>query len=277
METDTKSSKNKKAPEAGMGAIPKGKKGTTFRVWAPHAERVSVVGGFNDWNEKKNKLELEENGYWAAYLPNAGLGTEYKFAIHTTNGTFLRNDPFARQMTNSNGNSVVAKREFKWEHSDFKIADMNKAVCYEMHIGTFNRNEDDESVGTFKTAQNRLPYLKALGINVVELMPVAEFAGGISWGYNPAAPFAIESDYGTPEDFAKFVDAAHGLGIAVIMDVVYNHFGPSDMDIWQFDGWSENDKGGIYFYNDYRSNTPGEIRGLIMEDLKYVGIFGIMP
>ena len=85
-------------------------------------------------------------------------------------------------------------------------------------------------------------------------MPPAEFAGDRSWGYNPAHIFAVESGYGGPDAFKAFVSAAHAHGIAVILDVVYNHFGPCDLDLWQFDGWSENDKGGIYFYNDWRAD-----------------------
>ena len=95
----------------------------------------------------------------------------------------------------------------------------------------------------------------------MEVMPLAEFAGGYSWGYNPSHIFAVESDYGTPCLFKEFVEESHRLGIAVIVDVVYNHFGPSDLNLWEFDGWSENDKGGIYFYNDWRAQTPwGETR-----------------
>lgn len=241
----------------GMGAIPVDNKGVTFRVWAPNAEKVSVVGDFNDWNVKKHPLKKEDNGYWATYITKLTTGADYKYALHTPYGTVLRNDPYARKMTNSDGNSVVCEMNFKWKYPDFKMDDFNKLVIYELHIGTFNREEkNQDKPGTFKSAANKLSYLKALGINAIEIMPVAEFAGAISWGYNPAAPFAIETDYGTPEDFAAFVDAAHGLGIAVIIDVVYNHFGPSDIDLWQFDEWQENDKGGIYFYNDHRSETP---------------------
>jgi 1,4-alpha-glucan branching enzyme len=98
-------------------------------------------------------------------------------------------------------------------------------------------------------------------MNAIEVMPIAEFSGDFSWGYNPAHPFAVESIYGGPDAFKQFVKAAHEHGLAVIVDVVYNHLGPGDLNLWQFDGWSENDKGGIYFYNDRRSNTPwGETR-----------------
>jgi len=95
-----------------------------------------------------------------------------------------------------------------------------------------------------------------LGINVIEIMPTAEFAGDRSWGYNPAHLFAVESAYGGPMALKRFVLACHSIGIGVIMDVVYNHFGPSDLSLWQFDGWSDENKGGIYFYNDWRSSTP---------------------
>jgi 1,4-alpha-glucan branching enzyme len=87
-------------------------------------------------------------------------------------------------------------------------------------------------------------------------MPPIEFPGGFSWGYIPSHPFALESDYGGVQAFKEFVKAAHAHGLAVILDVVYNHLGPSDLDLWQFDGWSENEKGGIYFYNDHRAQTP---------------------
>ena len=102
----------------------------------------------------------------------------------------------------------------------------------------------------------KLDHLVRLGVNAVQIMPLMEFAGDLSWGYNPAHIFAVESTYGGPDAFKTFVREAHKRGIAVILDVVYNHFGPSDLDLWRFDGWSENDKGGIYFYNDDRCQTP---------------------
>ncbi|MCD6639905.1 MAG: hypothetical protein LT071_08330, partial [Nocardioides sp.] len=103
----------------------------------------------------------------------------------------------------------------------------------------------------------KFDHLVALGVNVVQVMPVAEFAGDYSWGYNPAHVFAVESAYGGPDAFKAFVREAHRRGMAVVLDVVYNHFGPSDLDLWRFDGWAAEDgKGGIYFYNDHRSSTP---------------------
>ena len=241
----------------GTGAIPNGdSSGTTFRVWAPNAESVCVVGDFNEWKDDAHELIHEDKGYWTTFVENATEGQEYKFVISYQGNKFMRNDPYAKEMTNSNGNSIISAMKFEWKCEDFKMPDWNRLVIYELHIGTFFRGTDKDSVGTFADASRRLPYLKALGINCIEIMPITEFAGGISWGYNPAAPFAVEQNYGGAKALAQFVDEAHSLGIAVINDVVYNHFGPSDMDLWQFDGWSENDKGGIYFYNDYRSDTP---------------------
>ena len=241
--------------QPGMGAIPH-KKGVTFRVWAPFADEVGVVGTFNDWAETAVPLQHEADGYWATNVPKAKPGDEYKFRIVNGADELFRLDPYARQVTSSAGNSVIHDPEFNWgDSANFQIAPWNELIIYEMHVGTFN-DDPGGKPGSFQTAGKKLPYLKKLGINAVQVMPPMEFPGGFSWGYNPALPFAIETDYGGPQAFKAFVKAAHELGIAVILDVVYNHLGPSDLDLWQFDGWTENDGGGIYFYNDHRADTP---------------------
>ncbi|MPR32759.1 alpha-amylase family glycosyl hydrolase [Salmonirosea aquatica] len=239
----------------GMGAICHAQ-GVFFRVWAPHAESVSVLGSFNDWNGEANWLWREEKGYWGVNVQNAKAGDEYKFLLRTPSGDLYRNDPYALHLTNSIGNSIVYDHaSFDWQNDSFGTPYWNELVIYEMHVGTFNV-KDGYGPGNFYTAIERLPYLRDLGINAVEVMPPFEFPGSVSWGYNPAFPFAIETDYGGPDAFKNFVKAAHEHGIAVILDVVYNHFGPTDMDLWRFDGWYENEGGGIYFYNDWRSETP---------------------
>ncbi|MCL6258207.1 alpha-amylase family glycosyl hydrolase [Aquiflexum sp. TKW24L] len=245
----------------GMGAIV-GDNGVTFRVWAPNANSVFVMGSFNDWKEDEYPLEHENGGYWAVHVDEAGEGAEYKYVIYNGDNKITKNDPYARKVTNSVGNSVVINLRKDWENHNFQLPSFNKLVIYEMHIGTFNREGLNEGeVGDFFTAAKRLDYLRDLGITAIEIMPVMEFAGDQSWGYNPAHPFAVESAYGGPDGLKHFIFEAHTRGIAIIMDVVYNHFGPSDIDLWQFDGWQENDLGGIYFYNDYKAKTPwGENR-----------------
>ena len=249
---------------SGMGAIPRAK-GVTFRVWAPHAEKVYVTGTFNDWGTTATPLVREENGYWSTDVPEAKVGDEYRYMIHTPAAWNLpplsRIDPYARKVTSSISNGVIYDPHvFDWGNAAFHMATGNELVIYELHVGTFNVKEEGRP-GTLDSALERLPYLNKLGINAVEVMPVAEFAGDFSWGYNPAHPFAVAGIYGGPDALKRFVKAAHEHGIAVIIDVVYNHLGPSDLDLWQFDGWSENEKGGIYFYNDRCSQTPwGETR-----------------
>lgn len=239
----------------GMGSIPH-EQGVFFRVWAPHAKKVFVTGDFNQWSASQHEMNHENKGYWGLNIPEAAIGSQYKYVIVTDKGEQLhRNDPYAREVTNSAGNSIVTDPHFEWTDHDFQMPAWNELVIYELHIGTFNVKEDGRP-GTFDSARQRLGYLKALGINAIEIMPTAEFPGGYSWGYNPSHPFAIESDYGGVRGFKEFVNAAHELGIAVILDVVYNHFGPDDLDLWKFDGWSIDDRGGIYFYQDWRAQTP---------------------
>jgi 1,4-alpha-glucan branching enzyme len=249
---------------SGMGAIPHAK-GVTFRVWAPHAEKVYITGTFKDWSTTSAPLDKEKNGYWSTDLPGAKAGDEYRYVIHAPPDWHLpplsRIDPYARKVTSSIGNGVIYDPQaFDWGDDTFHMATGNELVIYEMHVGTFHVKEEGRP-GTLDSAVEKLPYLQKLGINAVEVMPVAEFSGDFSWGYNPSHPFAVESIYGGPDAFKRFVKAAHEHGIAVIVDIVYNHLGPSDLDLWQFDGWSENGKGGIYFYNDRRAQTPwGETR-----------------
>lgn len=244
----------------GILGVKKIETGYQFSVWAPHAKSVSLVGDFNGWDKNTDLMNQADDGIWWIDNSAATNNDEYKFCIETdAHNKITKNDPRARNMTNSIGNSVIYDDIFNWKVSDFKLPALHERIIYEMHIGTFNQVSGQR--GTFDSAIEKLNDLVELGVNVLELMPVNEFAGDISWGYNPASPYSIEEAYGGPDGLKRFIDAAHELGLGVILDVVYNHFGPSDLDIWQFDGWSENDKGGIYFYNDHRSTTPwGETR-----------------
>jgi 1,4-alpha-glucan branching enzyme len=238
----------------GMGALPH-EEGVAFRVWAPHADAVFVAGDFNEWSIDADELADEGNGYWYADVAQARPGQQYKYALKVGDSVIHRVDPHARAVTNSVGNGIIYDPDaFDWQGDSFECPPHNELVVYETHIGSFVATEGDP--GDFHDGASRLGYLRTLGINAIELMPVMEFAGDYSWGYNPAHVFAVESTYGGPDALKAFVREAHRDGIAVILDVVYNHFGPSDLDLWQFDGWSENGKGGIYFYQDWRSETP---------------------
>ncbi len=227
----------------------------SFRVWAPNANKVSVVGDFNDWSTKTNPLASEGNGFWSTDVPGARPGQEYRYWLLHGKDELWRLDPYARALTSSIGNGVIVDPAFDWDDGDFKMPPWNELVIYEMHVGTFNVKEPGRP-GSFLTAIEKLDYLAGLGINAIELMPPTEFPGDFSWGYNPAHPFAVEGAYGGPQALRQFVNEAHKRGVAVLMDVVYNHVGPNDNALWQFDGWSENGMGGIYFYNDWRAETP---------------------
>lgn len=279
--------------------------GVGFRVWAPHATGVDVTGDFDDWNAlpsgepqdaktdapepatAEHTLLGEGNGFWYGEVAGAHVGQQYRFVIHAADGRLIsRIDPYARQVTSSVGNGVITDPEaFDWQGDSFTPPTLNELVIYEMHVGTFfDADPSDDRPATLDAVEQKMSHLVHLGVNAVELMPMAEFAGDYSWGYNPANIFAVESTYGGPEKLREFVRIAHSHGIAVIIDVVYNHFGPSDLDLWQFDGWSENDKGGIYFYNDWRSATPwgdtrpdygrGEVRQFIHDNaMMWLGEF----
>jgi 1,4-alpha-glucan branching enzyme len=237
----------------GMGAIPY-EDGTAFRVWAPNADSVNVAGQFNSWSSTNAQLVNEGNGFWSLDHRNANPGQQYKYVIRNGNQTIWNNDPREEQVTNSVGNTVIFDPNFDWTDNNFSMAPWNELVIYEMHVGTLN-DQPGGGPGTFDSAIGRLDHIQAIGANAVSIMPVNEFAGDFSWGYNQSYPFSVESAYGGPRALKRFVDAAHARGIAVFLDLVHNHYGPSDLDLWRFDGWFEGNRGGIYFYQDDRANT----------------------
>ncbi len=239
---------------AGMGALPH-PDGVAFRLWAPQATNVSVRGSFNSWATGEFAMAGEDGGHWYVDVPGAGVGDEYRYRVTQGGRDHDHIDPYAMRVSNSAGNAVVGDGAFDWEDDDFQIAPWNELVIYELHVGTFSR-EPGNANGLFAGVAEKFAHLRRLGINAIQIMPVAEFAGDRSWGYNPSHIFAVESSYGGPSAFRRFVKEAHRYGFAVILDVVYNHFGPSDLDLWQFGGWHEYDQGGIYFYNDWRNHTP---------------------
>jgi 1,4-alpha-glucan branching enzyme len=228
--------------------------GVTFRVWSPNALQVSVAGEFNNWSTTANALVKSASGnIWTAMVANARPGQAYKYIISTAAGaTLWRKDPRAREvrsMVDGSQASVIYEEDaFVWEDEGFEPPFPNEIVMYELHVGTFYdpRPEDGEPA-TFYDAVQRLDYLRDLGVNMIALMPVSEFNGRHSWGYNPVALFAIEQAYGGPDGFKHFVNEAHKRGIAVQVDVVHNHYGDlaasGASDLENFDG------GDPYFYH----------------------------
>jgi len=260
-----------------LGSTPS-EHGVTFRVWAPNAKSVSVVGSFNQWDVSKDVMTPAANGVWVCVCKNAKVGDQYRYSISTNESTFTRIDPYAREVTNSVGNAIIHDIRFDWSGDDFILPKPSELVIYELHVGTFNDEAGVEDQGTFKSVSARLPHLKKLGVNAVQIMPIGQFEGARSWGYNPSHIFSVETMYGGPLGLKQFIRRMHQEGIAVILDVVYNHLGPGDLDLWCFDGWSENGRGGIYFYNDQRSHTPwgetrpdygrGEVRRYILDNVR---------
>jgi len=262
----------------GMGAV-RYDGGATFRVWAPFAAGVSVAGSFNGWQADASPLGEEGGGYWSCDVAGVAVGDEYKFVLCNPllDRPLWKNDPYARALTNSVGNSVLAETGAVGATPGYTTPPWNEMVIYELHVGSFKFDPASANGrGDFDTVIGQLDTIADLGVNVIQLLPSDEFPGDVSWGYNPAYIFAIESSYGGPNGLRRLVDAAHARGIAIIYDVVYNHLGPSDLDLWQFDGWSQNGHGGIYFYNDWRRQTPwgdtrpdygrGEVRQYIRDN-----------
>lgn len=265
--------------QPGMGAIPYAQ-GVAFRVWAPFARSVSVAGTFNSWSKIAAPLTSEANGYWSVDEPAARIGDQYKFVIvnRDTGQELWKNDPYTRELTHSRGNSVIADPSFQWTSFNYTTPPWNEMVIYELHVGTFLFDPNSPSRrGTFRSLITKLDYLKDLGINAIEVMASGEFPTDISWGYNPAYIFAIESSYGGPNGFRDLVNEAHKRGIAVIFDVVYNHLGPNDLDLWQFDGWNENGNGGIYFTTTGAKPRPGGIPVRTTAGVRFGSTCGITP
>jgi 1,4-alpha-glucan branching enzyme len=249
--------------------------GCSYRVWAPFAEQVSVWGDFFhagndepvDWLEvpmARDAANGDGASYWSAFVPGAKADSLYKFFI-TCHGTQpdthqqekWKHDPYARDAVSTAGNSVVVDRDFDWSGDNFRMPPWNELVIYELHIGTFNKHPGT-GVGTFDQAIEKLDYLARLGVNAIEVMPAFDFDTVTSMGYNTALPFAIDNAYGETHTFKAFIKAAHQRGMAVLLDVVYNHFGPEGLEhgLGRIDGWwKEPDKWGIYFYPDIRAYT----------------------
>jgi len=196
-----------------FGAAPRGDGQFAFRLWAPREPRVLLEVG-----ETLAPMVRRDDG-WHEITLEASAGARYRYRL--ADGVAVP-DPASRfNPEDVHGASVlVDPREYLWRHSGWRGRPWEEAVIYELHVGTFTPR------GTFAAARERLAGLAALGITAIELMPVADFPGARNWGYDGVLPFAPDASYGTPNELKALVDAAHGHGLMVLLDVVYNHFGP---------------------------------------------------
>jgi maltooligosyltrehalose trehalohydrolase len=203
-----------------IGAEVIGENRTHFRVWAPKAREVGVVfEGTSNTSPKAFPLTAEPGGYFSGEADSSS-GSCYRFRV--SGSADLYPDPTSRfQPDGPHGCScVVDPTDFRWTDAEWPGLKLQGQIIYEMHIGTFTKE------GTWRAAAEQLPELSRIGITVIEMMPVSEFPGKFGWGYDGVDLFAPSHLYGTPDDLRTFVDRAHSLGLGVILDVVYNHFGP---------------------------------------------------
>lgn len=194
--------------------------GVYFRLWAPQAKRVEVVVG-PDKSSRPEELAAEAQGYFSGFVPACEPGNLYRFRLDGCEQ--MLPDPASRfQPEGPFGPSMIIDASmFQWRDSQWNGARLDNQVIYEMHIGTFTLE------GTWQAASRQLPELKKLGVTVLEVMPVNDFCGSFGWGYDGVNFFAPTRLFGAPDDLRAFVDEAHRTGLAVILDVVYNHAGPT--------------------------------------------------
>jgi maltooligosyltrehalose trehalohydrolase len=193
---------------------------TRFRLWAPSAETVSLeLDGKDMLPMQPARHTGDSSGGWFEAELACGAGTQYRYVVQTANGELKVPDPASRAQGNDvhDASVVVDPHAYEWQHPEWKGRPWHESVLYELHPG---------ALGGFEGIRQKLPELAALGITAVELMPVADFPGRHNWGYDGVLPFAPDTAYGTTEQLKQLIDTAHGLGMMVFLDVVYNHFGP---------------------------------------------------
>jgi 1,4-alpha-glucan branching enzyme len=220
--------------------------GTSFAVWAPNAQRVSVVGDFNQWDGRCHPMRaLGASGVWEVFLPGVGQGAHYKFEIRNAHGHIvLKTDPFGFFFETAPKNAAIVWKtgSFQWTDDAWMRRRRERDVLrsplsiLEVHLGSWRKKTASESLGYRELAEPLVKYLKEMGFTHVEFLPVAEHAFYPSWGYQVTGFYAPTSRFGTPEDFRFLVNALHEAGIGVIVDWVPAHFPRDDWALAQFDG-----------------------------------------
>lgn len=221
--------------------------GILFRVWAPNARSVSVVGDWNEWERDSNPMTPLEGGVWEAYIPDLAPYELYKYSVESASGELrLKADPYGVHMETRPGTAskLFELSGYEWGDGDWMRAHHAKQASplkqpmniFEVHLGSWRRYDDGNFFSYTKLADELIPYVQELGYTHVELMPVSEHPYDGSWGYQVTGYYAPTSRYGTPHDFMTFVDRLHQAGIGVILDWVPAHFPKDEPGLYEFDG-----------------------------------------
>ena len=231
-----------------MGAHPAvqdGQDGWVFRVWAPHAQSVAVMGDFNGWNDSDHPMQLLSDGVWEVFIPGLKQFDSYKYAVHTASGRVLaKADPYAFHAETRPGNAskLYDLSGYGWGDGSWMDYRKNNPIyqkplnIYEVHLGSWRRTGEDEMLSYWDIGKYLVPYVKEMGFTHVELLPITEHPLDASWGYQCTGYFAATSRYGTPHDFMWLVDQLHQAGIGVILDWVPAHFPKDAFGLYEFDG-----------------------------------------
>ena len=222
-----------------------GQSGWLFRVWAPHAQAVAVMGDFNGWDDRANPMAALEGGVWELFLPGLQQYDNYKYAVHTRSGKVLaKADPYAFHAETRPGTAskLYDLSGYQWGDGSWLDYRKNNPVyqkpmnIYEVHLGSWRRTGDDQMLSYRDIGRYLVPYVKEMGFTHVELLPVTEHPLDASWGYQCTGYFAATSRFGTPHDFMWLVDQLHQAGIGVILDWVPAHFPKDAYGLYMFDG-----------------------------------------
>lgn len=238
--------------------------GTCLRVWAPRRKRVEAL--FDSRDGKAVEMEPEDGGYFSALIPPeiARAGSRYKFRL---DGGEAFPDPASRwQPDGPHGASMILdSRDFAWSDDGWRGVRLQGQVIYELHVGTFS------AAGTYAGVEERLQHLKDTGITLIELMPVNTFPGRFGWGYDGVQLFAPYAPYGPADELRHLINAAHGMGIGVLLDVVYNHFGPDGNYVGQYAEtyFNEKVKTGWGDAMNYDAEGSSGVRDFVVANARY--------
>ena len=254
-----------------MGSHPD-KDGYTFRVWAPNARSVSLVGDFNGWDASANPMDNLFNGVWMCHIDGLNRYDAYKYAVCGQNGrTVLKADPYAFHAETRPGTAskIYDLDGYQWgdegwlTHRKKNLVYHSPMNVYEMHLGSWRRNENNEFLSYRDIAAQLVPYLKEMGFTHVELMPVTEHPLDMSWGYQCTGYFAATSRFGTPHDLMYLIDQLHQAGVGVILDWVPAHFPKDAFGLYEFDG------GPTYEYADSRKGEHADWGTRVFDYARY--------